>query len=176
MILIVGVNISSGEEMRYKKCQHGDFLVRVINGPDEPPDEGSYSIYIYKKVEMDGFTFENFITGKTVERRGSVYQCWMTNLDEDPTLEIIIATKSGSGAYGRLEGFKFNGTKLWQINVPNPQDMEGYMGHDKYNISGGKIYRSYPYYHPEDANCCPTGGERTLVYELKKNKWIVKSK
>ena len=52
----------------------------------------------------------------------------------------------------------------------------GYMGHDSIYISDNKIHRKFPIYKDGDANCCPSGGNKTLGYELKQGEasWILK--
>ena len=51
----------------------------------------------------------------------------------------------------------------------------GYMGHDSIYVSHNKIYRKYPIYKDGDANCCPSGGNKTLGYVLQQGEasWIL---
>jgi hypothetical protein len=41
------------------------------------------------------------------------------------------------------------------------------MGHDSIYFSNNRMYRKFPVYKEGDANCCPTGGDKTLSYQLK---------
>jgi len=42
------------------------------------------------------------------------------------------------------------------------------MGHDSVYIEGSRLYRKFPVYKEGDANCCPSGGTKTIKYTLKK--------
>ncbi len=88
----------------------------------------------------------------------------------------LITTSTGSGSYASIFGFASNqDLSLTSIYVPGISENDvqlngpfyGYMGHDSIYFSDNRILRKYPVYKDGDPNCCPTGGYKTLSYQLK---------
>ncbi len=104
-------------------------------------------------------------------------RAFVADLDQNAFEEIyLITTSVGSGSYSQIYGFSSNRDKsVTSIYVPpiTEKDLakgalyEGYMGHDSIFVDEGRLKRLFPIYLPEDPNCCPSGGETTLFYELK---------
>ncbi len=92
------------------------------------------------------------------------------NGDGAPEIYIFLVSK-GSGSYGKLIAYTSNRNKsITQIHLPklppNSRELQGYMGHDRFEIEGKYLIRSFPIYREDDPNCCPTGGRRTIYYLL----------
>ena len=110
---------------------------------------------------------------------------WLSDLDQNGFDEIYLITSSvGSGGYETIYGYASNqDLSLTPIHVPqisendvmSDGDFYGYMGHDSIYIDKNKMYRKFPIYNQGDANCCPTGGEKILSYQLKAGEasWIL---
>ncbi len=88
----------------------------------------------------------------------------------------IIARSTGSGSYASIFGFASNqDLSLTSIYVPEISENDiqegkpfyGYMGHDSIYFNENRLYRKFPIYKEGDANCCPTGGDKILSYQLK---------
>ena len=109
------------------------------------------------------------------------------DLNKDGFEELYLITRStGSGSYERIMGFASNNDlSVTPVYVPKmiEKDMEpegdfmGYMGHDSIYAANKQLYRKFPVYLEGDANCCPTGGNTTLTYQLRAGEagWILET-
>ena len=108
------------------------------------------------------------------------------DLNQDGFDEIyLVTTSTGSGSYGTIYDISSNKDLSYSpIHIPEISESDlndaslfsGYMGHDSIYLSNTKLMRKFPVYREGDANCCPTGGTRTLVYGLYQGEasWILK--
>ena len=111
---------------------------------------------------------------------------WIKDLDGNGFDELyLITTSSGSGSYATIYGFASNqDLSMTPIYVPEISEKDllpegvyyGYMGHDSIYVDHNKIHRKFPVYKKGDANCCPSGGGKTLSYELHpgETSWILR--
>ena len=186
-------------ESQCKESRLGDLLVRASHGNKEFPSIGSYTIVLYRVLnlnfhdvikELKDGTVEkdlilqlhqgeesesenfDFITGLVRPRDGTVVEVWITQLDKGKDPEIIVWTRcAGSGAYGEIDLFRFTGGSLVQLESPEEIKLKGYSGHDIFEIKYGKLFRSFPLYKESDPNCSPTGGTAEMVLDFKDMKW-----
>ena len=103
---------------------------------------------------------------------GRVLDAQMADLNSDGSPELyIFTTSAGSGSIGSLIAYSTNNKKsLTPIYLPEISEDKkygkGYMGHDSFKIVGNRLTRSFPIYKKDDPNCCPSGGKRTVEYQL----------
>lgn len=147
-----------------------DYVVRISMGPGEPQSIGSYSIHIY---DAQGFPLK---AGVIRPRDGSLVKSWVTAADRNHPTRIWIWTQvTGSGAYGTLELFEFDGGSIRAVPMPTIETDgtmgKGYMGHDHFDVVKGVAYRWFPVYQPGDSNAESTGGARCLELDLKGPRW-----
>lgn len=125
-----------------------------------------YSIEIHHK---------NMIISKQDTIYDSVVEnSWVTDLDQDKNLEVIILLRSaGSGSYGFMEFYELFGNELISQQLPdvNPRLQELYRGHDSFTISEKYIEHRFPAYNESDPNCCPTGGKVIVKYKFQDDKF-----
>ncbi len=141
-----------------------------------------------KSLTKDGITFDIDVEDGTltitphglaidntpIERKidAEVLDAKIVDLNGDGAPEIyIFLVSAGSGSYGKLIAYSSNHNKsVTPIHLPKPpldsKLLQGYMGHDHFEIKGKYLIRSFPIYRKEDPNCCPTGGRRILYYVL----------
>lgn len=106
------------------------------------------------------------------EADAAIYQAFVSDFDADGNDEFYFVTLPvGSGGYSDIIAYEANGTLgLKKISYVPFDDTHkagvGYMGHDKFKFSEDGIYNSFPLYYFDDPNCCPSGGKRTVKYEL----------
>lgn len=99
-----------------------------------------------------------------------------SDLDQNNYDELYIISKSvGSGTYATIYGYASNNDKsISPIIIPEIAQSDlapdaifyGYRGHDSIYISSDYLNRKFPVYNKNDNNCCPTGGTRTIKYNL----------
>ena len=150
----------------------------------ETQSEGSSVMNI--KISTQGFDEVN--ESWKIEGADPLSESFIADLDKNGFEEIYLVTRSvGSGSYGRLYGYASNNDKsVTPIYVPEPSEadlaqggnFEGYMGHDSIYLDQGRLIRKFPIYNEGDENCCPTGGDRQLEYELTPGEagWILRIK
>ena len=83
---------------------------------------------------------------------------------------VLIFTQPGSGSYGSVRAFTTNGGKSLTeivVDTPSGKNLEGYMGHDEYQIAENTFVRRFPVYKAGDTNANPTGGMRQFQYKLR---------
>ncbi|QNH60635.1 hypothetical protein [Hymenobacter sediminicola] len=117
------------------------------------------------RVEKNGR--ELTTTTQTVE--GVVANAVATNLNNDKFPELLVfLTDAGSGSYGQLIGYEFLNQGRRNLSLPElvGPAAKGYQGHDEFRVQGQRVLRTFPIYLDADPNCCPTGGLRTIQYEL----------
>ena len=121
-------------------------------------------------ITPKGLKKDNSIIAEEVD--GTVYEAEVADLNRDNSPEIyVFAASVGSGSYGSLIAYNANhGKSLSEIYLPPLEDdkvnARGYMGHDKFFISGNHLVRSFPVYKDGDSNAGPSGGTRRLEYKL----------
>lgn len=104
---------------------------------------------------------------------------FLLDLDQNGFQEVYIITSSaGSGSYATIYGYASNKDKsatpiyvrpLSEDDLKTDDSLfKGYRGHDSIYVSEKQLLRKFPVYLEDDANCCPSGGHRTLTYQLVK--------
>ena len=174
-IILMTTSICFGDQLNYVENKFGNYIVRVAYGPDSQQSVGSYSLHIYRIYEEG---INDFIKGVVIPRNGTLVKCWMLDIDDDKYIEIIVwTTSAGSGSYGELDVFKFDGIDMspFKLPIPDKSLLNGYSGHDVYDIKDGIVFRSFPIYLENAANCCPKGERRTIELDILKKQWKLSS-
>jgi hypothetical protein len=162
----LGDNIAG--ELKCKESRQGDLLVRVTEGNKEAASIGSYTLALYR-----GGSDPDFIAGLVRPRDGGISQVWITQLDKGKEPEIIVwTTSAGTGAYGKVDLFRFTGNKLVQLESPKEIKLKGDRGHEIFKMENGKLYRFVPIYNESDCNATPTGGRTKLMLDFKNMEWM----
>lgn len=92
------------------------------------------------------------------------------NDDNYPEL-LVFLTSEGSGSYGNVVALSPNdGKSVSRVTLPaldkDPVNGKGYQGHDTFSIVEHTLHRTFPVYQPGDINARPSGGNRTLTYDM----------
>jgi|GEM_PF-2041203 len=101
---------------------------------------------------------------------GEVQDAQLAKLTTGSGDELLVFTEgTGSGSYGDVRGYWFGGQD-WEKMEPLPKltgaAAQGYQGQDKFEVQDNTLMREFPVYLPADANCCPSGGVRTIRYQM----------
>lgn len=101
---------------------------------------------------------------------GEVQEAALLPLKADAASALLVFVQgAGSGSYGQVYGYTLAGRNLQRLpalpELMGPAS-RGYQGHDTFRVVGQEVLRSFPIYAPADANCCPSGGQRTVHYAL----------
>ena len=106
--------------------------------------------------------------------RGRVSAVQVDDLNNDGLADLILFIYSDSAAiYGTVFAFMSDGDKsLLPCALADPtldgKINTGYRGHDKFNMLQGTLLQRFPIYKPGDADDKPTGGRRTIQYNVTK--------
>ncbi|NLR92949.1 hypothetical protein [Flammeovirga agarivorans] len=123
-------------------------------------------------ISIQGMNFPNSNDIINIDQTDPIEQFNVMDLNDDGYEELYISQRTpGSGAYVKLIGVSSNRDNSYsKIYVPsvseNDELSEGYMGHDEVEFTRKDIIRTYPVYKEKDSNAHPTGGVRTVKYEL----------
>ncbi|WKK66703.1 hypothetical protein [Lutimonas zeaxanthinifaciens] len=141
-------------------------------------------IRVYYNAAENGLTtvkivpvdFQNTSDTLSLSDIDPIQNLLLHDLDNNGFDELyIITTSSGSGSYATIYGFASNkDLSLSPVYFPEiveddlslGGDYQGYMGHDSIYFENRSLIRKFPVYKEGDANCCPTGGDKTLRYKL----------
>jgi hypothetical protein len=142
-----------------KELRHSDFRFLV-----QTTGEGAQQ-QLSLHTEKKGRT----LATTTQQLEGRVSDVVVTNLNQNDFPELLIfVSDAGSGSYGQLLGFEYQNQGRRAVTLPGlgGPAAKGYQGHDTFEVVGQQVLRHFPVYQEEDANCCPSGGTRTIHYQL----------
>jgi hypothetical protein len=103
---------------------------------------------------------------------GSVAGAEVGDLDGNGLPEVyVFISSAGSGSYGDVVAYSVNSDDELQAIAlapleDDPQNLEGYMGHDNFTLTSKTLIRSFPIYRKNDPNSSPSGGKRQIRYGL----------
>lgn len=99
---------------------------------------------------------------------GAVVGANVADLDNNRFPELYVYSRSdGSGSFGNVYAWQFLPRQKADINRVNWFALpEGYRGHDSLWVERGVLCRRYPVYQSSDPNFQPSGGIRTVYYQL----------
>jgi hypothetical protein len=121
------------------------------------------------RLEPRGLSSDSRI--QTFEKDSPPTRVLFEDMTGDGIQELfLIFTSPGSGSHGSVLAFSTNGKKALTdivIDEPKAEDLEGYMGHDEFEVVENTFVRRFPVYKSEDANAKPTGGWRQFQYKLR---------
>lgn len=117
-----------------------------------------------------------------IEDQDPLENVLLYDLNLDGNDEVFLFTRSaGSGSYAGLISFLSNRNTLLPIKLPEIKEEDlnekgcfhGYKGHDVFELFESELIRKFPIYNDGDPNSTPTGGNRIIIYQLKKsfNQW-----
>lgn len=149
-----------------KQLQRGDYSFAV-----QTMGSGSQRQLVWRAERLG-----RELASMTDNLDGTVLDAQATNLNNDEYPELLVfVADAGSGSYGRLVGYEFMSRGRRPLTLPELQGAaaEGYLGHDAFRIDGRRIIRTFPIYRPDDPNSTPSGGTRTVVYEMPKKEGLI---
>jgi hypothetical protein len=108
------------------------------------------------------------------ERDGMIGDVWLSDLDGDDGLELLVwMSSAGSGSYGSVHVYRADGGVYVPRHIAplSEEQREGYMGHDLFQVRGGRLVRSFPTYAPGDPNAAPSGDTLSFAYSFADETW-----
>ena len=150
----------------------------LANPFDQTLEDGNISIRITSPntpekntVTLEPKGLEKVNDPITVAVESAITRVFLADMDGDNSPELfIILTNPGSGSYGEVLAYSTNGKKSLtpiMIEAPSPKDLDGYMGHDAYEVMENTFVRRFPVYKMGDTNASTSGGFRQFQYKLK---------
>ena len=120
-------------------------------------------------LTLKTYGFDNDIE-KNLAEGASIQEAFLFDLDKDGTEEFYIQTEAGaSGAEKMLLAFTADpkNNMLTEIKfIDLKSEDRGRRGYEYFSIKNERLYMSYPVYKKNDANCCPSGGDKNIEYKL----------
>lgn len=126
------------------------------------------------RVEVKGLT-----TGELSVDFGEVdpvLSVSLDDLDHDRFQEVYVLTQSlpplAFGSIVALASIKDSTVSMISFEGPTPYTMkegevyDGYRGGDVFTFKEGKLTNTFPVYRPDDQEGKPSGGSRTVAYQL----------
>jgi hypothetical protein len=104
--------------------------------------------------------------------RGRVSNVQVDDLNNDGLADLILMIYTDSAAiHGTVYAFISDGDKsLLPCALADPaldgKINGGYKGHDRFNMLQGTLLQRFPIFKPGDADDKPTGGTRTIQYDV----------
>ncbi|HUM02708.1 MAG TPA: PliI family lysozyme inhibitor of I-type lysozyme [Thermoanaerobaculia bacterium] len=152
----------------YDSMLAGDGVtVHVTVPPKEACSIGTYTVRIARKGTKP--------QAVSLKRDGTITDVFFEDVTGDGRRDLVVFVSSaGSGAYGRLDIWEWNGDRFRGGIVADlmPGQRDGYRGHDDYRAAGGVLRRRFPVYREGDASCCPSGGTAAFRWDAKTNVWV----
>jgi len=103
---------------------------------------------------------------------GQVVQANAGDLNGDGYPELVASVRSvGSGSYGSVQAWSAgSGRDLDPIALPDLSGplLEGYLGHDRFELTPQGLLRRFPLYKSGDSQANPSGGQREILYALQR--------
>ncbi|MBW2683319.1 MAG: PliI family lysozyme inhibitor of I-type lysozyme [Deltaproteobacteria bacterium] len=121
-------------------------------------------------IKPSGLSINNSIIEQEIE--GTVAGAEIADINSDGSPEIYVyVTSAGSGSYRELVAYGSNNNKSISAIylaplIEDSRNSQGYMGHDKFSITGSELRRQFPIYKQNDTNANASGGVRQLQYKL----------
>jgi hypothetical protein len=134
-------------------------------------DSDNHSSLNTLRITPHGLSVVNSV--EQVDVDGTIVAADIDDLNADGFPEIyVFVASAGSGSYGSLVAYAVNnGKSMSPIYLPDLSVSDavsaGYMGHDRFSLQPPHLLRRFPIYAPDDSNASPSGGIRTIRYELK---------
>lgn len=129
-----------------------------------------------QQLQLAAFRDNVLLARATVVHGAIVEKAWLEDLDEDGRQELLLlGHDSAEPAKKTLELFVVDGAVLKQVRFPDPPDLSGYRGGDRFSQEAGRVVRTFPLYRPQDPADSPSGGERTVVYQYRNRELLLVS-
>ena len=146
-----------------KVLSFGDMQLRVISDCSEGLCTPKHSI-----AWGNGETLE--LTSEQLSE--PIERVSICDLDRDGDLELALTTTScGSGRWGDFLLLEWS-DGAWaphRISEAPESVYSGCWGHQRITVWEDHVEVSFPVYTDDDANCCPSGGTRSLNYAFEEN-------
>jgi hypothetical protein len=166
--LLLAAPAHAGPGCAYDSMLAGDSVtVHVTVPPKETCSIGTYTVTISRKGTRPQVM--------TLKRDGTITNVFFEDVTGDGRRDLVVFVSSaGSGAYGRLDIWEWNGDRFKGGIVADlmPDQRDGFRGHDAYMAASGVLRRRFPVYREGDANCCPSGGTAAFRWNAKTNVWV----
>lgn len=123
-----------------------------------------------RDLVLQVFNNQQFLITIRQKTDGTITNAEVADLDRNGSPEVYLYSCTyGSGSFGKVYSFQFFPDSFDAIRTEplTSAQADGYMGHDAFKIENGLLVRKFPVYRPGDANAQPSGGTRTILYELK---------
>ncbi len=145
-------------------AQSGDVSVCVTVPAGEPASIGSMIVTVREGKAKQKLQ---------LERDGTPESIWLLPGGHQPVI-VLMTRSAGSGSYPELQRLEpvYGGYTESDMADLTREQMLGYMGHDRFEVFDGQLYRYFPRYQAGDTNVNPTGDEACYRYDFVREHWF----
>jgi len=165
-----GCGLLNGRDESGSHCQgisarNGDVSVCVTVPAGEPASIGSMLMTVREGKAQQLLQ---------LERDGTPESIWLLPGAGHQPVMVVMTRSAGSGSYPVLQRLEpvYGGYAESDMASLSREQLEGYMGHDRFEVFDGQLYRYFPRYRTGDTNMNPTGGEACYRYDFTSEHWF----
>ena len=163
---VVGLAGTAGAEVH--SFQTGGLTIVVAGSDSQFSESRAYQVVVSDDLRT--------LSRLEVNRDGVIVDAWMTDLDRDGAIEIIVATGLLAGEdRGAVDIHEWRDGRFASTAVAElpAGDRSGYRGNDQFSVENGQLRRIYPQFTAPDAdgNAVPTGRMVRYRYDFAANRW-----
>ena len=189
--LLIACGTSESNETKDEPLVYGDTAERQVIEQTSAPKHallntytlktGTSFIVVEKKrsaslslITVQGTGFSDGQNILTFRNSDPIEKAEVMDLDGDGYEEVYIFTRNvGSGSYGNIIAVASIRDRTYEEigfeqSIEGDPNFQGYGGLDRFRFAGGQLMRDMPIYKQTDTNNKPTGGVRTLAYDLER--------
>lgn len=166
LVTVTGLASAAGPEVH---TFHSAGLTIVVASSDlEFSESRAYQVVVSDDLRT--------LSRLEVNRDGVIADAWMTDLDRDGAIEIVVATgllageDRGAVDIHEWRDGRFASTAVAQLPAGDRSD---YQGNDQFSVENGQLWRAYPQFSAPggDGNPVPTGRMARYRYDFAANRW-----
>lgn len=165
-VTVAGLASAAGREVR--TFQTAGLTIVVASSESEFSESRAYQVVVSDELRT--------LSRLEVNRDGVIADAWMTDLDHDGAIEIVVATSLLEGEdRGAVDIHEWRDGRFTSTAVAKlpAGDRSGYRGNDQFSVENGQLWRAYPQFTAPDGdgNSVPTGHLARYRYDSAANRW-----
>ena len=167
LVLVTTRGLAAGSEVH--SFRTAGLTIVVASSESEFSEARTYQVVVSDDLRT--------LSRLEVNRDGVITDAWMTDLDGDGAIEIVVATglldgdDRGAVDIHEWQDGRFASTPAARLPVA---DRLAYRGNDQFSVENGQLWRAFPLFAAADGdgNAVPTGRMARFRYDYVANRWL----